>query len=351
MKLVTIVGARPQFIKLAPLSRKIRHEHTEILVHTGQHYTHSLSDDIFRDLELPEPLYNLGVGSGSHGKQTAEMLEKIESVLKIERPDCVIVFGDTNSTVAGSLAAAKLTIPVVHIEAGLRSYNREMPEEINRVVSDHTSDILLAPTRSAMNNLRKEGLADRSYLTGDIMVDTLMENIEKAQRISRILSHINVEPDSYYLLTLHRPYNVDKREVLERLIKNLSELDVRIIFPVHPRTSNMIKKFKIETGKRIILIEPAGYLDFISLMNNCRKIITDSGGIQKEAYLLKKPCITVRSETEWIETVEVGWNMLLRYDDEHIKRKILEFHPNGDQPNIFGECVTDKMLSVIENNI
>lgn len=351
MRIATITGARPQFIKLAPLSRTIRCRHTEVLIHTGQHYDPEMSDNFFKDLDIPRPDYNLNVGSGSPGVQTAEMLRKIERVLISDRPDAVIVFGDTNSTLAGSLAAVKLGIPSVHVEAGLRSFNRMMPEEINRIVTDHSSDILLVPTQTAMDNLHNEGLASRSFLTGDIMVDTLTENIERAMRHSRIIDSMKIEPGSYYVLTLHRPYNVDNHTVLYRILNEVSKIDVTVIFPVHPRTKKMIREHDIRINSNIMITDPAGYLDFITLMNNSRMILTDSGGIQKEAYILKKPCVTIRSETEWTETVHAGWNLLVQYDDERFSLKIREFSPPDEHPDLFGRNVSEKMLSVIEENI
>lgn len=313
MKIVSVVGARPQFVKCAPLSRELRKQHTEILVHTGQHYDPGMSDIFFTDLEIPKPDYNLGIGSGNHGAQTGEMLAKIEEVLLIEKPDLVIVFGDTNSTLAGALAAVKLHIPVAHVEAGLRSFDRTMPEEINRVVTDHVSDLLFCPTQTAVDNLAKEGITRGVHLVGDVMVDALEYNRKIAQERSTILKRMNLHPGKYLVLTVHRPANTDSRENMESILAAVAESGKRTVFPVHPRTRKYLQGYGLwETlHSSIIVTEPLGYLDMISLMSNAEKILTDSGGMQKEAYILGVPCITLRDTTEWVETLEGGWNVLV----------------------------------------
>jgi len=347
MKIISVVGARPQFVKLGPLSRELRKNFKEIIVHTGQHFDPEMSKFFFRDLEIPEPDYNLNIHGGNHGEQTGKMLIELEKIFLEERPGLVIVFGDTNSTLAGSLAAVKLGIKVIHIEAGLRSFNRTMPEEINRVIADHTSDYLFAPTDNSLKNLKIEGLVNKSYLTGDIMVDALQYGISKgSQNSTTIFSElINKE---YYLLTLHRPYNVDDPQKLAKILIQISELDENVIFPVHPRTRKIIQKLEFKLSSNISLTNPLGYLDFLILEQNSKKIITDSGGIQKEAYILKKPCITLRSETEWIETIKSGWNVLLDVDNQLFSEVIHKFEPKGKQKNIFGEKVADKMLEIIQ---
>jgi len=347
VKIASIVGARPQFIKLAPLSKKISKNFQQLIVHTGQHFDEEMSMFFFEQLEIPEPDYNLGISGGNHGEQTGKMLISIEEVVIKEKPDLIIVFGDTNSTLAGSLAAAKLGIKLVHIEAGLRSFNNSMPEEINRIVTDHTSDYLFAPTKTAMKNLKNEGLSKNSYLTGDIMVDALLNNIEKPSLKSDILIKLNILKASYYLLTLHRPYNVDDPNRLQLILDSLSNLEQTLLFPVHPRTRKIISDNNLIISDKIFLLEPVGYFNFMFLEKNAFKIITDSGGIQKEAYILKKPCITIRPETEWIETVEDGWNILLSPEDKSFCEKIIDFIPVKPQRKVFGTNVAERMSKLI----
>ena len=346
MKIFSVVGARPQFIKLAPLSAALAKSlHKEFIVHTGQHYDYAMSEQIFIDLGIRKPDIHLEVDAGNPTVQITEMMLKLEAAIQKENPDMVIVFGDTNSTIAGALIAAKLNIPIIHIEAGLRSFNRTMPEEINRIVTDHVSKYLFAPTQSAVDNLTKEGLASNTFFTGDIMVDTMQNSIAIALEKSTIVPALNLAKNSYNLLTLHRNYNVDDKATLEHIINQLGALQEKIIFPVHPRTRKMLSSFTMP--ENIQLIEPQGYLDFIALESAAKRIITDSGGIQKEAYILKKICITLRTETEWVETVEAKWNLLINPADNKIAEKILSFNPKENQPNIFGENVTEKMLSII----
>jgi len=350
-KIISIVGARPQFIKLAPLSKRLRKYFRELILHTGQHYDLNMSRNFFNDLDIPKPDYNLNISMKSHGKQTANMIIGIEEVLEKERPNLVIVFGDTNSTLAGSLAASKLRIPLLHIEAGLRSFNREMPEEVNRIVSDHISDFLFAPTITAVKNLENENLKDRTYLTGDIMVDSLNDNIKRAIKTSKILNKLSIAKNDYFLLTLHRPYNVDSPEILKYILRRISKIKNQVVFPIHPRTRKMIKNFNIRIPKNLYLTEPLGYLDFIVLENYSNKIITDSGGIQKEAYILKKPCLTLRPETEWIETIKDGWNMLIDVNSKNFIEDIENFSPKRKQTNRFGKNVAEKMAEVILSKI
>ncbi|MBU1097081.1 MAG: UDP-N-acetylglucosamine 2-epimerase (non-hydrolyzing) [Bacteroidetes bacterium] len=347
MKIISIVGARPQFIKLAPLSKELRKYHTEIIIHTGQHFDKEMSESFFVELGISDPNYNLNINSGLHGEQTGRMLIEIENVVIKEKPDLIVVFGDTNSTLAGTLVGSKLNIPSVHIEAGLRSFNKTMPEEINRIVADHSSDYLFAPTLTAMKNLELENLLSSSFFTGDIMVDSHKSAVERSKD-SKIIDEYSLTNGGYYLLTLHRPYNVDNSKNLADLLKELGELNKRIIFPIHPRTKNIIEKHNLIIPENITLIKPVGYLDFVALQSSCHKILTDSGGIQKEAYILKKPCITLRSETEWVETVQMGWNLLLNPNTEkNIARKIESFIPNDHYELIFGQNVSQKMVEII----
>ena len=350
MKITSIVGARPQFIKLGPFSRELRKYHNELIIHTGQHFDAEMSDLFFKDLEIPEPNFNLDIHGGTHGQQTSQMISSIESILLKEKPQLVVVFGDTNSTLAGSLATVKLGIPCLHIEAGLRSFNRTMPEEINRIVSDHTSNFLFAPTETAMKNLEKEGLTAKSFLTGDIMVDSLNWGIEKAKK-SVVLDKLCLKNKEFSLLTLHRPYNVDDPIKLSEIIKQLGNLSSLIVFPVHPRTKAIIENNNIQIPPNFILIKPLGYLDFIKLQNSSIRIITDSGGIQKEAFLLKKPCITLRSETEWLETVSEGWNLLIDDLSSNFIEKIVTFSPSHSAKQVFGNDVAKAMVYIINENI
>lgn len=348
MKIFSIVGARPQFIKLAPLSAALAGLHEEYIVHTGQHYDYAMSEKIFIDLGIRKPDIHLNVGSGTQALQTGEMMIKLEAAMMENKPDLVIIFGDTNSTLAGAIAASKLQIPIVHIEAGLRSYNRSMPEEVNRIVADQVADYLFVPTISAFNILKKENLEKKSYFTGDIMVDTMKNNIQVALQKSTVIHDLSLKNQEFNLLTLHRNYNVDDSSVLEHILEQLGQLEETIIFPVHPRTRKMLgPKYKVPSNIR--LIEPQGYLDFITLEHYSKRIITDSGGIQKEAYILRKPCFTLRTETEWTETVAENWNCLINPIDKAITSKIAGFKVPENQKEIFGNNVSQKMVEIINS--
>lgn len=347
-KIVSIVGARPQFIKVAPLSKLLRHYFREVLIHTGQHYDDNMSKVFFADLNIPTPDYHLGVGSGPHGIQTGKMLAGIEQVLLKERPALVIVFGDTNSTLAGVLAAAKLHIPVAHVEAGLRSFNREMPEEINRVVTDHLSSLLFAPTETAVLNLRKEGITHQVHLVGDVMADALATHIRLATERSSIVRRLDLKPRRYILATIHRAENTDHTNRLREILAGLSAADMLVILPLHPRTKAKIteKNLSIELpGIRVI--DPVGYWDMLVLEKMSSKIVTDSGGIQKEAYLLGVPCITLRDESEWLETVEAGWNIIVGANREKISHAIRTFRPPKHHPILYPTGASDKIVRTV----
>ena len=317
IKIVTIVGARPQFIKAAAVSRALRPfaDVREILVHTGQHYDDNMSEVFFRELDISEPQYHLGIGSGSHGLQTGRMLEAIEAVLIAERPHGVVVYGDTNSTLAGALAAAKLNLLNAHVEAGLRSFNRRMPEETNRVVADHVAELLFVPTVTAKRNLLSEGVSESAiYLVGDVMYDAALYYGSKAERESRILRRLALKPKTYVLATVHRAENTDDPTCLRILFDGLEQVsrDVPIILPLHPRTRQALEREGMlsRVARDMTLIDPVGYLDMVMLERNARLVVTDSGGVQKEAFFYQVPCVTLRGETEWVELIELGWNRL-----------------------------------------
>jgi UDP-GlcNAc3NAcA epimerase len=308
----TVIGARPQFIKAAPVSRALAQAGLrETLVHTGQHFDAMMSDVFFEELGIPAPAYNLEVNSLGHGAMTGRMLEKIEAALLETAPDMVMVYGDTNSTIAGALAAAKLHIPVAHVEAGLRSFNRRMPEEVNRVLTDHVSALLLCPTRTAVENLAREGIVEGVHAVGDVMYDTTLDAVARARGRSRILDRLALTPKSYAVATLHRAENTDDPQRFEKVLAFLEARarQTPIVMPTHPRT----RKLMTATGRApagVTLIDPLGYLDMAWLLHNAAAAYTDSGGLQKEAYFHRVPCVTLRDETEWVETVEAGWNRL-----------------------------------------
>ena len=338
MKVASIVGARPNFVKLAPVSREVRRRFDEVIIHTGQHYDYEMDKIFFDDMGIPAPDYHLGIGSGSHGHQTGEMLKKIEEVIISEKPDVVLVFGDTNSTLAGALAAAKLHIYVAHVEAGLRSYDKSMPEEINRVLVDHCSDLLLCPTKTAVENLKIEGIKRNVYLTGDVMVDAQRDCAKIAENKSRILADLGIKPKDYCLATIHRASNTDDPDKFRAIIEALEELG-DIVIPCHPRAEKYLRQFGLwdDLNRRARVIKPVGYFDMLMLEKNAKKILTDSGGVQKEAYLLGIPCITLRDETEWVETVADGWNVLVGSSREKIVQLARHFEPSQERHDVFGK--------------
>jgi UDP-N-acetylglucosamine 2-epimerase len=355
MKVFTVVGARPQFIKAAPISKAFaRQGISEYLVHTGQHYDYGMSQLFFEELNLPEADINLGVGSGSHAVQTGEMLIKLEEKLLSEKPDMVLVYGDTNSTLAGALAAAKLNIKLAHVEAGLRSFNREMPEEINRVLTDHLASLLFCPTQSAVENLAREGITAGVNLVGDTMYDSLVSFTAIAGGKSHVLQTLGLSPRQYLLATIHRASNTDSREKLLQILEALNECGTKVVLPLHPRTRAAVNGHSISLSElaNIQVIEPVGYLDMLQLEQHSKMIVTDSGGIQKEAFWLHVPCVTMREETEWVETVKSGWNVLAGTDKEEIIHHIQHFEiPDRDTSQSKFTPSADRIVELIKQNV
>ncbi|TYL37295.1 UDP-N-acetylglucosamine 2-epimerase (non-hydrolyzing) [Natronococcus pandeyae] len=339
MSVVSVVGARPQFIKAFAVSRVLRTDHEEVLVHTGQHYDEELSDVFFNELGIPEPDYNLGVGSDTHGQQTATMLEGIEEILEAEEPDVVLLYGDTNSTLAGAIAATKIDPLVAHVEAGLRSYNREMPEEINRVLTDHASDLLFPPSESAANTLEQEGITEGIHIVGDVMYDTILWAQEVAEGESNMLNQVDVQEEEFVLSTVHRAANTDDPERLETIIDALSNAPLPVVLPIHPRTENRLREYGMweKATAELEVIDPVGYLDFVRLLDGSERVATDSGGVQKEAFYLDTPCVTMRDETEWIETVESGWNVLVGADQDQIEKELRMNRYLEEKPAPYGD--------------
>lgn len=350
MKIVTVIGARPQFIKAAPFSECFRKAHQEVLVHTGQHYDANMSDVFFEELGIPKPDYLLNVGSGSHGSQTGKMLEGIEDILLKEKPDGLLVYGDTNSTFAGALAASKLHIPVIHVEAGLRSYNKKMPEEQNRILTDHISTYLLCPTETAVENLKNEGIVDGVFNTGDIMYDVVLRNIDLSNqkyaggKWKEEINHDLLEKN-YYLATIHRAENTDDPDKLKTIFKAFNTLEKPVLLPLHPRTKKMVEVYNIDL-ENICVIDPVGYLLMLYLTANAHMVVTDSGGLQKEAFFLKTPCTTLRDQTEWVETLKNGWNILSAIDVVEIKEKVQRDLSFLKQPQdkVFGDGQAAKKI-------
>lgn len=363
MKILTVVGARPQFIKAAPVSRKLRKSMAEILVHTGQHYDENMSQVFFDELDIPYPDYNLGVGSGSHGEMTGQMLIEIEKLLQTEHPDALMVYGDTNSTLAGALAAAKLLIPVIHVEAGLRSYNMEMPEEQNRVITDHLAHLLLCPTNTAVENLAKEGVTDNVYNTGDVMCDAILFYKRSAdQRYQNIkdleLSFLSAKaeqlPEKWILATIHRAENTNEAAKIEEILEAFEKMPYPVIFPVHPRTRSMVLELnKKYCYKNILLVQPVSYLEMIFLTSHAQHVITDSGGLQKECYILRTPCVTIRDQTEWVETLQGGHNVLSPPETTEILHKVHRMTPSFENiSSYYGDGhAAEKIVGIIEGGV
>ncbi len=349
MKILSIVGARPEFVQAAPVSRALQAKHREILLHTGQHYDYEMSAVFFQQLGLPSPDHNLEVGSGSHTWQIGQMLIRLEKVLLTEQPDWVIVRGDTNSTIAGALAAVKLGFPLVHIEAGLRSFDNRMPEEINRVLTDRVSNVLFCPTETAVHNLAAEGITAGVYQVGDVMYDGLLYNLALAEAQSTILADLQISPRRYLLATVHRASNTDTRDNLANILTTFAQAGVPVIFPVHPRTRKQLALFELEVAPNVRLIDPVSYFDILVLQKNAHLLLTDSGGMQKEIYCLGTPCITLREQTEWVETVDAGWNVLVGADRRRILRAIRSFAPPDERPLLYGDGrAAERIVNTLE---
>ena len=353
IKVISVIGARPQFIKAAAICRAVSTYNASgyssvidhVLMHTGQHYDQNMSDVFFDELDIPQPDYNLGVGSASHGVQTGRMLEAIEEILLKEQPDWILVYGDTNSTLAGALAAVKLHIRVGHIEGGLRSFNRKMPEEINRVLTDHIATLIFCPTERAVENLTREGVTSGVKMVGDVMYDCALFYAKKAEeRENDVLERFNISRKNYLLATVHRAENTDNLERLESIFRAFQEVgttDCPIILPIHPRTAEKIRSISNNSSKNIHLVPPVSYIEMVALERNSRIILTDSGGIQKEAFFHGIPCVTLRDETEWVETIEMGGNILAGADTSSIVKSVqrmLEINHEGTKKtNVYGD--------------
>ena len=349
MKIVTIVGARPQFIKAAQVSAALRQTHEEILVHTGQHFDAGMSDVFFEELGIPVPDHHLGVPGGSHGAMVARMLEGIERILIDERPDLALVFGDTNSTLAGALAASKLGIRLAHVEAGLRSFNRRMPEEINRVLTDHASDLLFCPGATAVANLASEGITRGVHEVGDVMLDALNAAVERNRERADIVERLGLKDKAFVLATIHRAETTDDPARLRGVVDGLGSLGEPVALPLHPRTREALARAGITGAPNVKLIDPVGHLDMVRLESAARVIVTDSGGVQKEAYWLGVPCVTVRDETEWVETVDAGWNALVGADAARLRAAVRDAVSPPAGPMLYGEPQASTRIAALLN--
>ncbi|GAA0534864.1 UDP-N-acetylglucosamine 2-epimerase (non-hydrolyzing) [Halorubrum ejinorense] len=351
MRVCSVVGARPQFVKAFPVSRRLRADHEEVLIHTGQHYDEELSGVFFEELDIPEPEYNLGVGSGDHAPQTAEMMRLIDEVLDAESPDVVLVYGDTNSTLAAALVAAKREPMLAHVEAGLRSGKWSMPEEVNRVLTDHCSDLLLTPGENAAETLREDNARGEVVVTGDVMYDAVLAVRDRVLDESTPLPISGLRPDEYVLATVHRASNTDDPDRLAGILDGLTGVDIPVVLPLHPRTENALREHGLydRAAEEIRLVDPVGYVEFLQLLSNASKVATDSGGVQKEAFYLDTPCVTLRDETEWIETVEAGWNALVGGNPDRISRALFDRSELPPKPELYGGGdAADLTVSAIE---
>ncbi len=351
MKILSVVGARPEFIQAMPVSRVIRADHQEILVHTGQHYDYRMSQTFFDELDIPIPDYNLGVGSASQTRQVAEIMLSMEEVLLNEKPDLVIVRGDTNSTLASALVTSKLNIPLAHIEAGERSFNRLMPEEINRLVADRLADLHFCVSQAAEKNLAAEGITNSVHWVGDVMLDALMYSQPIARARSTILEQLGIEPQHYGLATIHRAMNTDEPDRLRQIIAAFNQVSETIILPIHPRTRKVLSNNNIQLEDHVRIIEPVGYFDMLILEENARLIATDSGGVQREAYYMRVPCLTLRDESEWGATIKAGWNKLVGADQKLIMDNWFNFIPPTEHPPIYGDGNAAQRIAEVINSI
>lgn len=336
MRILSVVGARPQFVKLAPIADAVRDKAEHVIAHTGQHYDHNMSDAFFADLNIPAPDFHLGVGSGTHGEQTGAMLPRLEKILEDTDPDWVLVYGDTNSTLAAAITAVKLHVPLAHLEAGLRSFNRRTPEEHNRVLTDHAADLLLAPTRVAMRHLDTEGLTERSVLVGDVMTDVLYR-VRNGITDTPLALEVAVEPGEYYVATLHRPGNTDDPQRLRSIVEGMADIDKTVVLLAHPRLRAMAEQHDIALDIGSIRVcEPVSYPHLVNAVTHSAGVITDSGGLQKEAFLLRVPCTTLRPETEWEETIELGWNTLVNHNFTELAATVARNHPTDTDAAPYG---------------
>ena len=352
MKIVSVVGARPEFVQVAALCRVLRRSHDEVLVHTGQHYDDRMSKVFFDELGLPTPEHDLGVGSGSHAAQTAAMLVPMEELFVAEAPDVVIIRGDTNSTLAAALVAAKLCIPLAHVEAGERSFVRAMPEEINRVVADRLSSMFLCVSSRSVENLRAEGITEHVHRVGDVMYDALLHNLPRARERSTVLSRLGLERGEYYLATVHRADNTGDAARLTAILDGLGGLDRPVVLPLHPRTAAALQSFGLSVPPNVRVTDPLGYFDMLVAEESARAIGTDSGGVQREAYCLGVPCVTLRDETEWTETVDAGWNRLTGADARRIQDAFASAEKLDVRPDIFGDgTAAEKILAALEHDV
>lgn len=356
MKVLSVVGARPQFVKAAAVSPVLREHHDEVLVHTGQHYDEALSDVFFEELGIPHPDYNLGIGSDSHGEQTAAMMSALEPVVLEENPDVVLVYGDTNSTLAAAIVTSKLDPDLAHVEAGLRSGDLDTPEEVNRILTDRVSDLLFAPTKGAVETLHSEGIERGVHFTGDVMYDTLLRIRSGVRETSTILEDLDIADaeGEYVLATLHRQRNTDNPERLKTIFDGFAAIDRPIVLPAHPRTTAALREHGLEAEAEaaVELVDPVGYLDFIRLLDGAWRVATDSGGVQKEAFFLDTPCVTLREETEWTETVASGWNELVGADPAQIQRALTRDWTPGDKPAPYGDGnAAEKIVHLLESDV